>query len=416
MQRADVIVVGAGIAGLCAARRLSRAGARVRMLEATTRTGGRIRTEHPRSSEHAIELGAEFVHGRNDEIAELVGEARLTLEPVEMRHFCLVRGRIEPADEFDAVNDLLEHASGSAPNESALDFLVESGVDARLGRWFSHFVEGFHAAPLDRVSVRSLAAQEASSEQQSRVTEGYGALVEYLERDAVAHGTSIDFGSSVKEVRVRGSHVEVAGTDEVWRSSLVIVALPLSMIRARSGSCGVAFDSQPDALRALTSGLEMGYAHRLVMRFREPLELHRDLPEGGFLHLPGADVPTFWLGGDEREPLVTAWRGGPRAVTWALSPDPLAMALGSLSRALGKSETELRAALLDARSHDFAQDPGTRGAYPYRLVNRSTLDPEDVLPRPPVLFAGDFLETAALGTVGAAVRSGLAAASSALAA
>lgn len=415
MQGADVIVIGAGIAGLSAARQLARAGARVRVLEAAERSGGRILTERPESSERAIELGAEFVHGRQDEIAELVGEARLSLEPIEMRHFCLVRGHVEPADELDAVGDLLEHAVGSAPHESALDFLVESGIDAGLGRWFSHFVEGFHAAPLDRVSVRSLAEQEAGVEDGFRIAEGYGALVDYIERDAVEHGASVGYGCRVGEVRVRGGHVEVAGTGETCRASLAIVALPLSIVRARPGSSGIAVDPEPNDLRALARGYEMGYAHRLVMRFREPLEVHRDLPGGAFLHVLGSDVPTFWLGGDEREPQVTAWCGGPRAVTWALSPDPLATALGSLGRALGKSEQALRASLLDARSHDFAQDPGARGAYPYRLVNRNAPGPEDFAARPPVLFAGDYLETEALGTVGAAVRSGLSAAQCALA-
>jgi len=415
MQGADVVVVGAGIAGLCAARRLARGGARVRVLEAGSRVGGRILTEHPDASERAVELGAEFVHGRQAAIAELADEARLGLEPVEMRHFCLVRGRVAPADELDAIGDLLEHAVGSAPHESALDFLVESGVDAGLGRWFSHFVEGFHAAPLDRVSVRSVAEQEASVEEGYRISEGYGALVDYLERDAVAHGASIDLGCRVNEVRVRGGHVEVSGAGETCRAGLAVVALPLSIIRARTAASGIAFDPEPNELRALAAGFEMGYAHRLVMRFREPLEVHRELPDGAFLHVLGADVPTFWLAGDEREPRIIAWCGGPRAVTWALSPDPLATALASLARALGTRERDLRASLLDARSHDFAQDPSARGAYPFRLVNRHAPGPEELVPRPPLLFAGDFLDKEDLGTVGAAVRSGLSAAESALA-
>jgi monoamine oxidase len=414
MQSADVIVVGAGVAGLSAARQLSRGGARVRVLEAARRSGGRILTERRGSTGRAIELGAEFVHGRQGELEGLVGDAGLSLKPVAMRHFCIVRGRLEPADQFDAVSDLLEHAAGSASHESALDFLVESGIDAGLGRWFSHFVEGFHAAPLDRVSVRSLAEQEGSGEDQFRIAEGYGALVEYLERDAVAHGATVGYGCRVNEVRVRGGHVEVAGLGTAWRASQVVVALPLSMIRTGSFSTGITFDPEPNELRALAGGFEMGHAHRLVIRFREPLDLHRELPDGGFLHLLGADVPTFWFGGDEREPQITAWCGGPRAVTWALSPDPLAVALSSLGRALGKSERELRASVLDSRSHDFAQDPGARGAYPYRLVNRNAPGPGDIVLRPPVLFAGDFLEMESLGTVGAAVRSGLAAAEGAL--
>ena len=65
---ADVIVVGAGMAGLAAARVLAQAGRRVLVLESSGRTGGRIHTV--REAGHAIELGAEFIHGRPPELVE----------------------------------------------------------------------------------------------------------------------------------------------------------------------------------------------------------------------------------------------------------------------------------------------------------------------------------------------------------
>jgi monoamine oxidase len=58
----DVVVIGAGMAGLTAARALAEAGQKVLLLEAQDRIGGRILTRHV--GDEAIELGAEFIHGR----------------------------------------------------------------------------------------------------------------------------------------------------------------------------------------------------------------------------------------------------------------------------------------------------------------------------------------------------------------
>src|SRR4030088_3805573 len=71
----DVVVVGAGMAGLTAARALVEAGLRVLVVEAQDRIGGRIWTRHV--GDQAIELGAEFIHGRPPELWALIDEAGL---------------------------------------------------------------------------------------------------------------------------------------------------------------------------------------------------------------------------------------------------------------------------------------------------------------------------------------------------
>jgi len=59
----DCLVLGAGVAGLAAARVLVDAGRRVRVLEARDRIGGRVHTRHVPGFAFPVELGAEFVHG-----------------------------------------------------------------------------------------------------------------------------------------------------------------------------------------------------------------------------------------------------------------------------------------------------------------------------------------------------------------
>lgn len=63
MQDTDVVIMGAGVAGLATAYQLTASGISVRLLEAHDRMGGRIYTIH--DGAYPIELGAEFVHGRH---------------------------------------------------------------------------------------------------------------------------------------------------------------------------------------------------------------------------------------------------------------------------------------------------------------------------------------------------------------
>lgn len=73
--RLDTVVVGAGMAGLTAARTLAEAGVRVAVVEARNRIGGRILTH--RSGGNTLELGAEFIHGRSPELWALIAETGL---------------------------------------------------------------------------------------------------------------------------------------------------------------------------------------------------------------------------------------------------------------------------------------------------------------------------------------------------
>jgi monoamine oxidase len=86
--RPEVLIVGAGVAGLAAAAKLSQAGVRTLILEARDRIGGRVLTIHPPNLGVAVELGAEFVHGKPPETFELIKEAKLNVGEVEGEPFC----------------------------------------------------------------------------------------------------------------------------------------------------------------------------------------------------------------------------------------------------------------------------------------------------------------------------------------
>lgn len=160
----DVAVVGAGAAGLVAARELRRAGFSVRVLEAGNRVGGRISTLHVASAGLPLELGAEFIHGEARQTMRLLAEANVVTVPVIGDHLRSDSGELSPhhltwqrmARVFKRLDPDRE------PDRSFQEFLDTRpggralAEERELARGF---VEGFHAADVSRISERSIARQ-----------------------------------------------------------------------------------------------------------------------------------------------------------------------------------------------------------------------------------------------------------------
>src|SRR5215472_9887278 len=94
----DVLIVGAGVAGLTAARALAEAGLSVMILEARDRIGGRIFTQ--RIGNEVIELGAEFIHGRPPELWSILNEAGLSVTERDGVPFCFQMPRLTRCDDL----------------------------------------------------------------------------------------------------------------------------------------------------------------------------------------------------------------------------------------------------------------------------------------------------------------------------
>lgn len=405
-QTTDVIVVGAGIAGLCAARALCREGARVTLCEASARFGGRIRTEYLEDWRSPLELGAEFVHGDPKELLSLVSEAGLTLETVEGEHFESVNGKLLPARGLGRAQRLLDGAESLLTDRSALEFANMMHLDAEGARWLMQLVEGFHGAAVDRVSARSLAKQAAATESQYRVREGYGALVSYLIEDLVGRGVEFSLGQTITHVRAEAGGVKLTSRTRSFRAAAVVLALPLSVLRARPDQGGIVLEPENARFRDALGRFEMGAVTRAVVRFREPPPLFAELPPGSILHAPDAPFPTFWSGSDTTQSQITAWCGGPRAVEFADERAVADAVFASLAQVSGDPRTAIERSALDLHVHDFIHDPHLRGAYPYTLPASGSEPTLELDVAPPVALAGDYLDADVLGTVGASVRSG----------
>ena len=408
--QSDVLVLGAGMAGLCAARELSRRGLAVTLLEARARLGGRILTEDVFGWSTPVELGAEFVHGRPVELLELIDAAGLTREPSHAPHVRkaergLDTSRHNPWNELESALDAVHLDERDL---SAAEFIARGTLSSDAARMFAGYLEGFHAGELHRISLRSVLRQASDDDkEQGRLREGYSRLVEFLSRDLVSFGVRIVLKSRINVVRWEQGAVLVVADGAEWHAKAALVALPLSILKAGTAGDGVSFEPEPAALRRGLDALEMGHALRVVFRLRGPLGLAETLPHGSFVHGVAGEFPTFWLGGTGRETQVTAWCGGPRAARLGEldAPSIVHAATESLAAAFDVPVVTATERLLGAHVHSFGSDPFSRGAYPYALVGGEASGCFDPVSQT-LFFAGDYTVPEELGTVGIAVKSG----------
>jgi monoamine oxidase len=377
----DVIVVGAGAAGLAAGARLVAARQRVLVLEARERIGGRVLTHVDRTLPVAIELGAEFLHAHSPTIERLAREHRIAIDDIDAS---------APAEDAipRLVRDVKRHLSAASVAER-IDTFGER--DRQLMR---AYVEGFHAAHPERFSPRAFVEEEdAGGEWFARVPAGYRALLDALAEEA----GEIRTGVVVRSIRHRRGHVEVRTDAGTIEARAAIVTLPLPLLRT--------FPFEPrlplheDAARAL----EMGHVARVALRFRE----RRWPADTGFVHALDAPFPTFWTALPRQAPLVVAWAGGPAAErVLAHRPEKRGeLAIASLERALG---AQLRDHVESVHHHDWRADPFAHGAYAW--VPSGAEDAKRTLATPfedTLFVAGEHTHVGAgTGTVHGAIETG----------
>ncbi|MGO9833600.1 MAG: flavin monoamine oxidase family protein [Polyangiaceae bacterium] len=420
MSGPDVIVVGAGVAGLTVARDLTAAGLRVLLLEARRRLGGRIMTHH--TPDGPIELGAEFVHGAVEEILGVAAGAGLALRETDRNAAPGPRGGASPrTDSFSAIDALLAHAAGG--DEESFQHLVDRvDIDAGTKARALGFVEGYHAADPAKISVQSLldntaADERPGAERQFRFARGYDGLVTALFEQAVRELCTVQLGAVATAIAWRQGHAVVrtaAGAE--FAAPQLVVTVPLGVLKAGAIDFSPRLSGKEDALRRL----EMGAAARVSLQFEHDAWAGRDaFSPGGFLFTGEPPFPVWWISHPAPRPVVTGWAGGRRALALAALDETgrVEAALEGLGAALGVDASRLRGELRGGFCHDWLSDPFARGAYSYAGVGGRHAGTELSAPVDSTLFfAGEATQSDGRNaTVHGAIASGQRAAKQVLA-
>lgn len=421
METIDVVVIGAGAAGLLAARRLAEAGRKVVVLEARDRVGGRISSGEPTGWRGPVELGAEFVHSGNEALEAVLREAKVRKRSVAERHWLAGDGRQARMDDaWDRIYAVMGKIGPRFRGDFAR-WLERHGDDvpAPDRALAEAFVKGFNGAPLERMSARALFEASKEDEEQFRPSKRYASVVEMLARKLERAGGRVELRREVRRVVWSRGGVEVEDRRGwSWSGRCALVTLPLGVLKAKKGERGaVRFEPRLTEKEEVLGKIESGHARRVVLRMREDIWRRGPIPAAmrardgrafGFIHSEEELFPVWWS--EAPRPVLVGWTGGPAAAAMAgwSQAKVVRAACATLARLLGCEERQVRAAVREARTHDWAADPFTRGAYSFAVAGAETAPQRLARTVGGVLFfageaTADGLE---LGTVHGALASG----------
>lgn len=413
MMETDVVIIGAGAAGLAAARRLHERCIDAVVLEARDRIGGRAYTLQPPGESAPVELGAEFIHGTPDVTLSLMHECDEKALDVPTHAFQFRNGRFEEgSDIWESAERLLQRVDPNAPDQSVEDFLNTLPADQATAEQLDTvrtIVEGFEAANTADASVIAIANEWLGGSERGslRLVNGYGQLMACLARIGEAR---ILLQTRVDEIRWSPNRVQVRATTgdgalEV-QARRAIITLPIGVLQGN----GVSFTPPlPPETQSAIGAMIMGPVIRVVLGFRSPFWEHVEegrYRDASFFYAPQRRLPAIWTRLPQRASFLVAWAGGgavERIVAEGL--DPIEASLKTCEAIFPSIDVhgELRAVY----HHDWQADPFALGAYSYLRVGAG--DARDALATPideTLYFAGEATSNDEPGTVAGALESG----------
>lgn len=408
---ADVLVIGGGISGLTAARCLTDAGLRVTLLEARERLGGRIWTHQ--TTDYPAELGAEFVHGRPEEVLALAAEAALPIVPVEGNFRTKIGGSWADAHRLmGRVEELFAKMPADGLDQSFQYYLDRTGASEEVRQQALKYVEGFHAADPSLISVHSLirdnrAEQAIDGDRQFRFASGYDELVRAV-ADRIDHKhCEMVTNAAVTEIRWRPGEAVARTATAEFHAPRAIITLPLGVLKSNK----VVFSPALPDKHQVMQFLEMGPVIRVSLCFPAKFwEQEPEMTDLSFLFTDDPQFPTWWTSNPLPYPILTGWAAGHHAKELAgNSHEEIAQsALHTLARILDLDHSHLVRQLTGAFTHDWQADPFSHGAYSYAAVGG--MDAARTLAAPvaeTLFFAGEATNFEGYnGTVHGAIESG----------
>jgi monoamine oxidase len=370
----DVVVVGAGAAGIAAGRRLAKAGVSFVLLEARDRIGGRAYTI---VREQAIDLGCGWLHSAHRNVMVAIAEASGFTVDRSPAPWTRQSGHVGVTDveledfrkTFSAFETRIDTEAEKMPPVAASAYL-ESG-----NRWnpMLHAIFSYiSGATLEFIDARDYARYEDTG-QNWRVREGYGALFAALGAELpVMLDTRVSGIDCSASVSVQTSRGQIA-------ARTVIVTVPTSMLHT------IAFTpALPEKLEA-AAGLPLGTAEKVFFALAEPEEF----PLDGHLfpRFDTADMGSYHLR-PTGKPIVEGYFGGDlaRGLAEAGADAMVAYAKDELASLLGSSFPDR---LTTLASSAWAVDPFAMGSYSYAKPGCAEMRAALAEPRAPSFFAGE---------------------------
>ncbi|GAW41610.1 Pseudooxynicotine oxidase [Brevundimonas sp. SH203] len=361
-SQVDVVVVGAGAAGIAAARRLMRPGLSVLVLEARSRIGGRAFTR--RVEGEGLDMGCGWLHSADDNVlAGRVEAEGLTLDrtPPPWRKQAFDH-EMTPADQaafgeaFAAFDQRVSEAAARGEDRPAADLF---DPDCRWNAHMDAISGALNGARFAEVSTLDYDAY-GDTGVNWRVREGYGRLIARL-GEAAAPVTVTD--CAVRRIDRSGPVLRLHTDRGELTARIVVLTTPNSLIANET----VRIDPPVPALLEATAGVPLGLASKVHMTVRGAGDFQPDTQlwtRTGTAQTGGYHLRPFG------RPMIEAYFGADLA--WGLEAEGAAaladFAVSELVSALG---SDMRRRLDAVAVSGWGVDPWSRGAYSHALPGRA---------------------------------------------
>ncbi|MTI44659.1 monoamine oxidase [Roseibium hamelinense] len=409
----DVIVIGAGISGLAAARRLKELGYSVVVLEAASDVGGRIRTDWSLGA--PFEVGAGWIHGPDGNpvsgLAADIGAPTL-VTPDESYQVFAKDGEAVPASVIEAKYLDLERLytridntfDNDQPLVEAIRRVSKGSLEDPVLRWMmSAYTEFSTGGPTEKLSAYYFDEDDEYDGADVILTDGYDQIVKSL-----AEGLDIRFGAAVERIEYEeGDGAAVYTSDGPFESYFVICTVPLGVLKKGA----IVFDPPlPGAHQKSIETIGFGSVTKLALKFDQAF-WPEDVQYFGYMSEPKGrwnyflNYRTF---SPENILLGVSVGDYPFVAEKMSDPEMVADCMSALRVMFGDGIPEPN----DRLATRWSEDPHTFGAYSYSAAGNTPAD-FDRFAEPvanTVLFAGEHTTFDFHGTTHGAYLTGLAAA------
>ncbi len=402
-------MIGAGAAGIAAARRLAEAGVPVLVLEARERAGGRAWTVEKNG--YPCDLGGEWLHSADRNVLAGIAEEQ-GFEIYQRRPHWTTRLRNSGASLADEAAWIAAREENLRARHRAACEAEDRPASTTLppgGRWntlLDATSTWGNAVELNKLSVKDNDRYEDSGVNW-RVRRGYGTLLTTLAKDL-----PIAFDAPVSRIDHRGRDIVLDTKQGQVRARRVIVAVPTAILAVEA----LAFAPALPAKLAAANGLPLGLANKLFLGFDGAMD---DLDKTGDIFLVGSTTKLQTMSYQVRpfgRPIIQCFFGGEFAASLERDGGLPAMAAFAADELAALRGNGIRKQLTPLAASGWRGDEFARGSYSYARPGHA--DDRAVLAAPVdgrIFFAGEATSLNFFSTVHGAYETGIRAAEQALA-
>lgn len=418
-QDFDVIIVGAGMAGLTAAERLSGSSLRIAVFDGRDRIGGRVFSSL--EGKVPIELGAEFIHSRPPEILSLTKQLKISTFDIRGHTYQAAHNmplKVVP-NLFEEMEQLLIQARNSGPDKpfsDAITKLSKNDVEYEVIERFKQFLETYNAADMRKTSAKFLTLSDDEFNN-TKLEARYDRLVKHIlktTKQNAGRNFRLYLKHIVKRVSWNKGSVSITVLDsntkaiKKFHAPKIVITIPLSLLKKGTKSTAkIKFQPALTQKQKFLDLMEFGDVEKIILRF------HKKFWPSNMSTMYSRHTPIqHWVTTTpKRSSLITGWVGGPKAklIKHLTHKKILGLALNSLSQIFSLPQGVLRENLKSWHFHHWANDPFACGAYSY-LKPGGTNAPK-LLAKPiqnTLFFAGEATDVNGdIATVHGAMTSGL---------